>query len=229
MPRWPYSYRALRVEVSVWKSHRWACRCRNAQWLRSISTKTSSETAPWFIFSGIQPTGIPHLGNFLGAFRPWVRLQKDAKWKDELNFSIVDLHALTVPQDPDRLEEWRLDTYVALLAVGLDPKRSRIFFQSDVSHVRRRLEAAELMPAGARTCRFDVDPQYLSFNWISVTDDAVEGISSLCLLFLELISVQSRMNLPEDASIHDSEARSALKLGLFSYPVLQAADILLYK
>ena len=139
MPRLSYSPRVFHGGISLQKTYRQSFKSCNAHCIRLSSTKRSSPFPPWFIFSGIQPTGVPHLGNFLGAFRPWLKLQREAKCEDELNFSIVDLHALTVPQDPARLREWRFDTYVALLAVGLDPKRSRIFFQSDVSHVRNRV------------------------------------------------------------------------------------------
>lgn len=110
-----------------------AC-CRSPAF-RSISSDTSN-TPPGppgrAIFSGIQPSGIPHLGNYLGALQPWVRLQTERKANDVLRFSVVDLHALTVPQEPDRLEQGRWETYIALLAIGLDPKISCIFFQSEV-------------------------------------------------------------------------------------------------
>lgn len=97
------------------------------------STEPNSHTpSSRVIFSGIQPTGVPHLGNYLGALRPWVKLQSSRHPTDQLNFSIVDLHALTAPQDPAQLSQWRRDTYIALLAVGLDPQKCRIFYQSEV-------------------------------------------------------------------------------------------------
>lgn len=85
------------------------------------------------IFSGIQPTGVPHLGNYLGALNEWVKLQQNATEGTRLFFSIVDLHALTVPQDAAELKKWRKEAFATLLAVGLDPKRSTIFYQSAVS------------------------------------------------------------------------------------------------
>ena len=85
------------------------------------------------IFSGIQPTGIPHLGNYLGALRPWVELQNGKKDCHRCLFCVVDLHALTLPQNADRLAQWRKESFASLLAVGLDPGRSIIFMQSDVS------------------------------------------------------------------------------------------------
>lgn len=91
------------------------------------------------IFSGIQPTGVPHLGNYLGALRQWVKLQNDASPDTTLLFSIVDLHAITLKQDPRELAQWRKEMLASLLAVGLDPARSIIFAQSGVK------QHAELM------------------------------------------------------------------------------------
>lgn len=91
------------------------------------------------IFSGIQPTGIPHLGNYLGALRQWVRLQDEASPDTTLLFSIVDLHAITIKQDPSELAAWGKEMLASLLAVGLDPKRCIIFSQSSVK------QHAELM------------------------------------------------------------------------------------
>jgi tryptophanyl-tRNA synthetase len=84
------------------------------------------------IFSGIQPTGIPHLGNYLGALQQWVKLQDTATSKTKLLFSIVDLHAITIPQDSKRLKQWKRETLAILLAVGLNPERSILFYQSSV-------------------------------------------------------------------------------------------------
>jgi len=91
------------------------------------------------IFSGIQPTGVPHLGNYLGALRQWVKLQDEASPDTTLLFSIVDLHAITIKQDPGELATWRKEMLASLLAVGLDPKRCIIFAQSSVK------QHAELM------------------------------------------------------------------------------------
>jgi len=88
------------------------------------------------IFSGIQPTGVPHLGNYLGALQQWVRLQDTATPDTKLLFSVVDLHALTVRQDREQLQRWKRETLAALLAIGLDPKRCIVFFQSDVCRTR---------------------------------------------------------------------------------------------
>lgn len=98
---------------------------------RSSSTGPSSDSLK-VIFSGIQPTGIPHLGNYLGALQKWVELQDEAIPGTKLIYSIVDLHALTIPHDPALLRERRQQTLAILLAVGLDPNRATIFYQSMV-------------------------------------------------------------------------------------------------
>src|ERR1044072_5694327 len=81
------------------------------------------------IFSGIQPTGRKHLGNYIGAIRQYVEGQDRG---DPAIFCIVDLHAISVPYDPDDLRERLLDTTAILLAAGLDPGRCILFRQSDV-------------------------------------------------------------------------------------------------
>lgn len=99
---------------------------QHRQWLH-----TSHPEAP-VIFSGIQPTGVPHLGNYLGALQPWARLQTEASPSTRLFYSIVDLHAITATQDADQLRRWKRETLATLLAVGLNPERSTIFYQSAV-------------------------------------------------------------------------------------------------
>ncbi|GFF57822.1 probable aspartic-type endopeptidase opsB [Aspergillus udagawae] len=163
----------------------------------SSDTAISSSAANQTIFSGIQPTGVPHLGNYLGALREWVRLQNAAKEGTKLFFSIVDLHALTVPQDAPQLRSWRKETFATLIAVGLDPNRSTIFYQSAV-HAH-----AELF-------------------WILCTIASMGYLS-------RMTQWKSKLQLPDNANLEDSAARSRLRLGLFSYPVLQAADILVHR
>ncbi|KAL4912281.1 hypothetical protein BDW62DRAFT_215142 [Aspergillus aurantiobrunneus] len=149
------------------------------------------------IFSGIQPTGVPHLGNYLGALREWVKIQNAATKDTKLFFSIVDLHALTVPQQSRKLSNWKKETFATLIAVGLDPNRSTIFYQSAVHH------HAELF-------------------WILSTVASTGYLS-------RMTQWKSKLQLPEDTSLGNSEVRSKLRLGLFSYPVLQAADILVHR
>jgi tryptophanyl-tRNA synthetase len=140
---------------------------------------------------------VPHLGNYLGALREWVRLQDNATEGTKLIFSIVDLHALTLPQDAHQLKTWRKESFATLLAVGLDPNRSTIFYQSNV-HAH-----AELF-------------------WI------LSSVASMGYLS-RMTQWKSKLQLPEDTNLDDSAARSKLRLGLFSYPVLQAADILVHR
>ncbi len=80
------------------------------------------------VFSGIQPSNIPHIGNYIGALKQWVELQKEYA----CTFCIVDLHAITVPQDPKELRLAILNTAAIYLAIGLDPKKCTIYVQSDV-------------------------------------------------------------------------------------------------
>lgn len=81
------------------------------------------------MFSGIQPTGVPHLGNYLGALENWVALQDQ---NPSVLYSIVDLHSITVPQDPVQLRSSILDMVASLLACGIDPERAVLFQQSQV-------------------------------------------------------------------------------------------------
>ncbi len=133
------------------------------------------------VFSGVQPTGNIHLGNYLGALRQFVELQED----HECIYCIVDMHAITVPQEPKELKEHILDVAALYLAVGIDPKKSIVFVQSDV-------------------------PGHAELSWV-LTCSSYTG---------EL----SRMTQFKDKSKNKESAPT----GLFTYPVLMAADILLY-
>lgn len=107
----------------------------------------SSSPSRKIVFSGIQPTGVPHLGNYLGALKQWVRVQEDAAPTSDVIFSIVDLHAMTLPYNRDQLCQWKRQTLAALLAVGLNPDRSTIFFQSAVGP-----EVSDLPQVLKRSC-----------------------------------------------------------------------------
>ncbi|CEL01560.1 Putative Mitochondrial tryptophanyl-tRNA synthetase [Aspergillus calidoustus] len=160
----------------------------------------SSQPAQSFrttIFSGIQPTGVPHLGNYLGALREWVKLQDTAAEDVKLIFSIVDLHALTVPQERRQLRTWRKEAFATLIAVGLDPNRSTLFYQSSVH-------------------------QHAELFWLLSTVASMGYLS-------RMTQWKSKLQLPEDANLDNADVRSKLRLGLFSYPVLQAADILVHR
>ena len=135
------------------------------------------------IFSGIQPTGNLHLGNYLGAIRNWVALQADY----ECIFCIVDLHALTLPIEPDELRDATREVTAAYIAAGINPDRCIIFNQSMV-------------------------PAHTQLAWLFG-----------CLTPLGWLN---RMTQFKDKAGKD---RDNAGLGLYSYPVLMAADILLYR
>jgi tryptophanyl-tRNA synthetase len=135
------------------------------------------------ILSGMQPTGSLHLGNYLGALRNWVALQQDY----ECFYCVVDLHAITVPQDPQALRDSIRMTAASYIAAGVDPTKSTLFAQSAV---------------GGHT--------YL--NWVFCNHTPLGWLDRMTQ-FKE----KSRKN-------HDQEL-----LGLYAYPVLMAADILVYK
>ncbi len=136
------------------------------------------------IFSGIQPSGNIHLGNYLGAIKNWVDLQNNY----QSIFCIVDLHALTVPQNPQELTEKTLEVAKLYLASGIDPQKSILFVQSQVQ------EHSELM---------------WLLNTIASTSDL------------------SKMTQFKDKSHKEGEIKN-ISAGLLNYPILMAADILLY-
>jgi tryptophanyl-tRNA synthetase len=134
------------------------------------------------IFSGIQPSGELHIGNYLGAVKNWVALQETA----ESIFCIVDYHAITVPYEPAQLRQRRRQMAISILAAGVDPERASLFVQSDV-------------------------PEHTELAWIlnSVTP---------------LGELERQTQFKEKAQRQES-----VSAGLLNYPILQAADILLYR
>jgi len=136
------------------------------------------------IFSGIQPTHNMHLGNYLGAVRNWVALQGD---EFETIYCVVDLHALTQPQDPVELRAHIRELAATLLAVGIDPERSILFAQSQV-------------------------PQHSELAWL------FSCVTPLGWL-RRMTQFKDKAGKQQDTAMH----------GLLAYPVLMAADILLYK
>ncbi len=133
------------------------------------------------VFSGVQPTGNIHIGNYLGALKQFVELQEE----NQCIYCIVDMHSITLPQDPKELRKHTLDVAALYMAVGLDPKKSIIFVQSDV-------------------------PGHAELSWV-LTCNSYTG---------EL----SRMTQFKDKS----KGKESAPTGLFTYPILMAADILLY-
>ena len=135
------------------------------------------------IFSGIQPTGNLHIGNYLGAVKNWIKLQEE----DDCIYSIVDLHAMTVPNNIFDIKNSTLEVAAAVIASGIDPKKSIIFNQSNV-------------------------PQHTELAWIFNC-------------FARIGWLNRMTQFKEKAGKKKDNAT----VGLFSYPVLMAADILLYK
>lgn len=135
------------------------------------------------VFSGIQPSGILHIGNYFGAIGQWVKLQSEA----ECFFCIVDLHAITTLQEPKKLKENIFKTLALLLASGVDPKKSVIFLQSEVKE-------------HAHLC-------WILGNLVKVSE------------------LQRMTQYKEKIKI----SKEKPNLGLLSYPVLMASDILLYR
>ncbi|KAL7918503.1 hypothetical protein ACQKWADRAFT_323719 [Trichoderma austrokoningii] len=129
---------------------------------------------PRVVFSGIQPTGVPHLGNYLGALRQWVNLQREEKPSTKLIYSIVDLHAITVPQQPEVLRQRKREVLAALLAIGLDPERCTIFYQSSqrlIYHIEQN--NSKLIYIAARATHVPVghdQQQHLEFARECVTN-----------------------------------------------------------
>ncbi len=135
------------------------------------------------IFSGIQPTGEIHIGNYFGAIKQWIELQQNA----ECVFCIVDLHALTAPYNPKKLPELILEKAIAYLAAGVNPEKSIIFIQSQVK-------------------------EHTELTWLLNT---VTPIGDLL-----------RMTQYKEKA---KKFRDNLNAGLLNYPILMAADIILYQ
>lgn len=135
------------------------------------------------IFSGAQPTGNLHIGNYLGALKNWVTLQDEY----EAFYCIVNLHAITLPQDPNVLRQKTLDLARIYLASGVDPEKSTIFIQSDA-------------------------PEHAELTWV--------------LSCISRMGELERMTQFKDKGKGNTERAG---VGLFTYPVLMAADILLYQ
>jgi tryptophanyl-tRNA synthetase len=136
------------------------------------------------ILSGVQPTGNTHLGNYVGAFRQWVEMQHDF----EAFHPVVDLHAITLPYDPETLADRTLEVAAILLAAGLDPEVSTVFVQSHV-------------------------PEHTELAW----------------LLNHLATVGELRRMTQFKAKAEVGGEGALPAGYFNYPVLQAADILIYQ
>ncbi len=175
---------------------------------------TTAETPPTDIrrrvFSGIQPTGGFHLGNYIGAVKQWVMGQEEK----ENFFCIVDLHSLTVQQDPDELRARTRELAAILLAAGIHPDKSTLFVQS---HVTAHAEGCWLL-----NC---VTP----LSWLEKMTQFKDKSSKIEKeLVLQATENQQRLLTYEEFLEVRAEARTSVLTGLLDYPVLMAADILLY-
>ncbi|HEX6766126.1 MAG TPA: tryptophan--tRNA ligase, partial [Polyangiaceae bacterium] len=137
------------------------------------------------IFSGMQPTGALHVGNWLGALKNWVTLLDSGRY--EALFAVVDAHAVTVEYDPKEMPKRVFETALTYIAVGLDPARCTVFVQSEV-------------------------PEHTDLAWYL---GSVTPMGDL-----------SRMTQFKEKS---DEHRQNVNAGIFTYPILMAADVLLYK
>ncbi|MBF8250201.1 MAG: tryptophanyl-tRNA synthetase [Candidatus Levybacteria bacterium] len=151
------------------------------------------------VFSGVQPSGNLHIGNYIGALSRWVTIQENA----EAIFCIVDLHAITVPQDPKILKEKILEVASLYLACGIDPKKAHIFVQSE-------------------------NPDHANLAWILNCITSFGQLQRMTQFKEKSRKTQSLLDL-KNAARREFEMESFSSVGLFDYPVLMAADILLYQ
>lgn len=134
------------------------------------------------VFSGVQPTGRIHLGNYIGAIQRFKQFQED----NDALYCVVNLHAITLPQDPKELREKTLELAALYLAIGLDPKKATLFVQSDV-------------------------PAHSELAWM-----------------LQCVAYMGEANRMTQFK-EKSEGKDSVSVGLLTYPMLMAADILLYQ
>jgi tryptophanyl-tRNA synthetase len=141
-------------------------------------------TAAPRLFSGMQPTGGLHVGNWLGALRQWAKLLDSGKY--EALFCVVDSHAITVEYDPKQMPARSIDTALTYIACGLDPARSTVFLQSDV-------------------------PEHLELAW-----------------YLGSVTPMGDLHRMTQFKEKSDQHKQNVNAGLFTYPILMAADVFLY-
>ncbi|KAI8588776.1 hypothetical protein BDZ88DRAFT_420457 [Geranomyces variabilis] len=204
------------------------CSGRPRLHVRCQSSSAASKAIRPLVLSGIQPTAVPHLGNYLGALANWVRLQdgdngssSSPSTAPRVLYSIVDLHALTMPQEPATLRRNVKDMAACLLACGIDPAKSVLFRQSKVP------EHSEL--AWILFCRTPIGWLSRMHQWKTKlqmlqqkSPDGGSAATTTASATLNLASLEAS-GAGEDAAL------AGLNVGLFTYPVLQAADILIYR
>ena len=150
------------------------------------------------VFSGVQPSGNLHIGNYIGALSQWVKIQNET----DAFFCIVDLHAITVPQDPKTLKEKILEVAALYIASGIDPKKAHIFIQSE-------------------------NPDHTELTWILNTITTMGQLKRMT----QFKEKSSKSLSFQKVAYPDTELLGTenVSVGLFDYPVLMAADILLYQ
>ncbi|MFA4833237.1 MAG: tryptophan--tRNA ligase [Patescibacteria group bacterium] len=172
------------------------------------------------VFSGVQPSGNLHLGNYLGAIAQWVLMQE----KNQCIFCVVDYHAITVKQEPEVLKEKIIEVAKIYLASGIDPKKSIIFQQSDIS---AHTELTWILNCVARMSDLFRMTQFKDKTKVDL-EKIIEEVEKRIIAQSETLIVSSEINkLIKELCISLGNIRKS-GLGLFDYPVLMASDILLY-
>jgi tryptophanyl-tRNA synthetase len=180
------------------------------------------------IFSGIQPSGNLHLGNYLGAIKNWVKLQDEY---DSI-FCVVDLHAITVPQDPEALRQKTIEVAKVYLASGIDPKKCSLFIQS---HVSEHAELAWILNTITRNSDLVRMTQFKSKAIVDF-EQFEEFLKNNAQKEIDLMDNPKSSNLLKNTELQEIYEFYKISMrnfnktgvGLFDYPVLMAADILLY-
>ncbi|MDD5566730.1 MAG: tryptophan--tRNA ligase [Patescibacteria group bacterium] len=198
------------------------------------------------IFSGIQPTGALHIGNYLGAIKQWLILQETS----DCIFCVVDYHAITVKYEPKEMQQRIFYAALDYLAAGLDPKKSIIFVQS---HVPEHSELAWLLntvtPVGelrrmtqwkdkiSYEPKFEIsindsDFRHLNNTWKVINENILNGSNDISNITNRISratkTAEKLLDLVEGMLEFDAKLNT-IKAGLLNYPILMAADILLYK
>lgn len=190
------------------------------------------------IFSGIQPSGNLHLGNYLGAIKNWIKLQDEY---DSI-FCVVDLHAITVPQDPEALKKQTLEVAKVYLASGIDPEKCSLFIQSHVSEhaelcwildtIAKNGDLTKMTQFKDKTgLQFDLDDFEQSLKELQTAEFQIDNNSvdknldkATVRKLARDVAFEISRKFIKDFIIKFNSAN----VGLFNYPVLMAADILLY-
>lgn len=206
-----FNHNSLRSNVKGSIRRRFSSSVQSGVAARSRHVDDFLQTPPaeFRIISGIQPTGGLHLGNYLGAIRQWVQLQSVLDTAAEAGaanpataagpsqnrhilFSVVDLHAMTVPSSREDLSKHCFELATALLGSGVDPEKATLFYQSQV-------------------------PQIALLQWLLLCNTPIGWLNRM-----------TQFKQKKD-QVEEQHGKNAVGTGLFTYPVLMAADILLWK